>query len=63
MFTSNPLFGEIDAVAEPDLILVRSKSLKAATGISNNLAPLPEKDEPEVNSIPLAPLTNNEPVN
>ena len=63
IFTSNPLFGEIDAVAEPDLILVRSKSLRAETGISNNRSPLPEKDEPEVISIPLAPLTKREPVN
>ena len=63
MFTSNPLFGEIDAVADPDLILVRSKSLSAETGISNYLAPLPEKDEPDVISIPLAPLTKREPVN
>ena len=40
--TSNPLSGEIDAVAEPEKILERSKSDSADNGISNNLAPLPE---------------------
>ena len=49
--------GEIDAVAEPEDIFVKSKSFNALTGISNNLAPLPEKDEPETISIPLLPLT------
>ena len=59
--TSNPLSGEIDAVAEPLNIFERSKSDNADSGISNNLAPLPEY-EPEYNSI-LLPLTKIEPVN
>jgi predicted amidophosphoribosyltransferase len=42
VLTTNPSTGEIDAVAEPDLIRVRSKSLKAETGILNNRSPLPE---------------------
>ena len=42
VFTLNPLSGEIDAVADPLLILVRSKSFNALIGISNNLSPLPE---------------------
>jgi hypothetical protein len=42
VFTISPLLGEIDAVAEPLLILVRSKSFNAFTGMSNNLSPLPE---------------------
>ena len=57
VLTSNPVLGEIDAVAEPEDIFVKSKSFNALTGISNNLAPLPEKDEPETISIPLLPLT------
>ncbi len=40
--TSNPLSGEIDAVADPLNIFERSKSANADSGISNNLAPLPD---------------------
>ena len=42
VFTFNPKFGLIDAVALPLAILDKSKSLRADTGISNNLSPLPE---------------------
>ena len=40
MFTLNPKFGDIDAVAEPLAILLISWD-SAETGISNNPAPLP----------------------
>ena len=62
-FTTNPKFGDTDAVTEPDLISVEiwASSVRAERGMLNNLAPLP-LNEPENNSIPL-PLTNIEPVN
>ena len=40
-----------------------ASGVSAERGILNNLSPLPEYDEPDVNSIPLLPLTNIEPVN
>ena len=62
-FTKNPVSGATDAVTEPLLISVEinASTVKAERGISNNLAPLPLYEEPDINSIP--PLTNNEPVN
>jgi hypothetical protein len=42
VFTTNPVSGAIEAVAEPENIFERSKSDSADNGISNNLAPLPE---------------------
>ena len=61
--TKNPVSGDTDAVTEPLLISVdiNASKVRAERGISNNLAPLPLYDEPEIISIP--PLTNNEPVN
>ena len=61
--TKNPFSGVTDAVTLPLAIIVdiNASGVRAERGISNNLAPLPLNDEPELNSIP--PLTNNEPVN
>ena len=44
VFTTNPLFGEIDAVAEPLAILfdTLASSVRAERGILNKPAPLPE---------------------
>ena len=61
VFTSKPLFGEIDAVAEPLAILLISNA-KADSGISNNPTPLPLKIAPGANWTN-PPLKNNEPVN
>ena len=44
--TTNPFSASVDAVTEPLNINEVSKSTIAATGISNNLAPLPLKEEP-----------------
>ena len=41
VFTSNPLFGEITASAEPDLILSNCKSSNAFAGILNKPLPSP----------------------
>ena len=60
--TNNPLFGEMDAVAEPEKINDVSKSEIALRGISNNPAPLPLKN-PEPVGINILPVTRNEPVN
>ena len=38
----NPFNGEIDAVAEPDVILSNLKSFNAFTGILNNPPPSPK---------------------
>ena len=59
--TSNPLFGEIDAVTLPLNIFEVSKSESAEIGISNKFLPLP-LNEPEFKNIP-APLTNKLPLN
>jgi len=68
-FTTNPKFGDTDAVTEPDLISVEicASSVRAERGMLNNLSPLP-LNEPENNSIPAPftnklPLTSIEPVN
>ena len=60
--TKNPLFGDTEAVTEPDFISVdiNASCDNAERGISNKPAPLPLYDEPELSSIP--PLTNKEPV-
>ena len=52
VLTTNPKFGEIDAVAEPDAInvLTNASGVNAVLGISNSLAPLP-LNEPLVNWI------------
>ena len=46
VLTTNPKFGEIDAVAEPDAInvLTNASGVSAVLGISNSLAPLPLKE-------------------
>ena len=59
--TSNPLFGEIDAVTLPLNIFEVSKLESADIGISKRFLPLPLNDEPELIDIP--PLTNKLPVN
>ena len=59
-FTSNPLLGEIDAVALPLNIFVESID-KFAKVILVNCEPSPTKNEPDV-TIKL-PLTFIEPVN
>ena len=41
VLAKNPLFGEIDAVAEPYTILSNSKSSIASNGILNNPPPSP----------------------
>ena len=41
VLTSNPLFGDTDAVAEPEKIFDKSKFDNADNGISNNNLPLP----------------------
>ena len=58
MFTTNPLFGEIDAVAEPLAIKFESNasSVKAERGIFVNPAPLPLKNPPPI-GIVTEPLT------
>ena len=66
-FTSNPTLGATDAVTEPDAInVVKSASgVNAVLGISNNLAPLPEKDEPElISTLPVTLIlpVNSEPI-
>ena len=77
VFTTNPLFGEIDAVAEPLVIRfdTNASSVKAERGISDNPTPLPLKNplpfgiitEPLTEILPLKvePLTTevtNKPV-
>ena len=59
--TSNPLFGETDAVTLPLNILDVSKLESAEIGISNRFLPLP-LNEPEFKNTP-APLINKLPVN
>ena len=59
--TTNPLFGDVDAVILPLNINEVSKSDIADLGILNNFSPLPLNAEPLFISIP--PLTNKEPVN
>ena len=58
VFTTNPLFGEIDAVAEPLAIKFESNasSVKAERGISDNPNPLPLKNPPPI-GIVILPLT------
>ena len=43
VLTTNPKFGEIEAVAEPDVInvLINASGVSAVLGISNSFAPLP----------------------
>jgi len=41
VFATNPKFGEMDAVVEPDTILGNSKSSIASNGILNNPPPSP----------------------
>ena len=41
LFTTKPLSGETDAVAEPDIILSNCKSSSASNGILYNPAPSP----------------------
>ena len=60
VFTTKPSTGDTDAVTEPEVILVWSKSKIASAGISNKFLPLPLNEEPLINDI--APLTNSEPV-
>ena len=59
--TSNPLFGEIDAVTLPLNIFEVSKLESADIGISKRFLPLP-LNEPESKNTP-APLTNKLPLN
>ena len=61
--TLNPKFGEVDAVTEPDNILVVSSasSVNAVLGILNNFSPLPLKNEPDVTDT--FPETTTLPVN
>ena len=58
VFTTNPLFGEIDAVAEPLVILleISASTVKAERGISDNPTPLPLKNPPPI-GIVILPLT------
>ena len=68
VLTTNPLFGEIDAVAEPDAIL-NASSTNAERGILFNLLPSPW-NEPEneplnslaVTTLALTALNLDEPV-
>ena len=64
MFTTNPLFGEIDAVADPLAILLETvaSSVKAERGILNNPAPLP-LNIPLPFGIIIEPLTKTLPLN
>ena len=64
VFTTNPLFGEIDAVAEPLVILleISASTVKAERGISDNPAPLPLKNPPPI-GIVIEPLTEILPLN
>ena len=66
-FTSNPTLGDTDAVTEPDAINVvnNASGVNAVLGISNNLAPLPEKEEPElISTLPVTLIlpVNSEPI-
>ena len=58
VFTSNPLFGEIDAVAEP-LAILNASPVNAERGILNNPAPSPV-NEPETD--PVICIARSEPV-
>ena len=64
VLTTNPVFGAIDAVAEPLAILVATSEsiLSADNGILNNPSPLPLKN-PLPDGITTLPLTKSEPVN
>ena len=50
MFTTNPKFGETDAVVEPELILANCKSSSASNGILNNPPPSPRYKDAEMDS-------------
>ena len=64
MFTTNPLFGEIDAVAEPLAIKFESNasSVKAERGISNKPLPLPVNIEADTEYSKNAGAFTNKPV-
>jgi hypothetical protein len=44
VLTSNPLFGEIEALTLPDMILLRFKPVTPLAGMLYNSAPLPLKE-------------------
>ena len=58
MFTTKPKFGEIDAVAEPDIILSNCKSSSASNGMLNKPPPSPLYKDAVIDS-----ETCNEPLN